>query len=188
MRKDDTQLIVEYLDGDEAALGVLVERYLKDVYNFAYKLTNDLQAAEDITQESFVKAWKNIRKYRHESVFRTWIFSIARNTAIDWLRRKRDVPFSSFENERGENTFVAGLVDTHPMPDELLEQAENVRVVQDILLRLGPHYRDVLDLRYTGNLTFEEIGVILHKPLHTVKSQHRRALIALQRTIKVRVA
>ena len=186
MEKDDKQLISEYLNGDEKALGYLVERYLKDVYNFAYKLTNDLQASEDITQESFVKAWKNIRKYRHESNFRTWIFSIARNTAVDWLRQKKDLTFSTFEDAQGENKFVDTLVDARLLPDELFEQAENIKLVEGLLIQLDPRYREVLTLRYTSDLTFEEIGKILHRPLHTVKSQYRRALIALRRTFQVK--
>jgi RNA polymerase sigma-70 factor (ECF subfamily) len=180
VKKDDTQLISAYLEGDEMALGVLVDRYLKDVYNFAFKLTGDLHASEDIAQDSFVKAWKNIRKYRQGSNFLTWLFAIARNTAIDWLRQKKEATFSSFENAEGENKFVETLQDSELLPDELLARAEDKNYIETLLTELNPIYREVLTLRYSSNLTFEEIGEILRKPLHTVKSQHRRALIALR--------
>ena len=184
MGKEDAQFILEYLEGDEKALTFLVDRYLKDVYNFAFKLTDNIQTAEDITQESFIKAWKYIRQYRQGSNFRAWFFTITRNTAIDWLRQKREVSFSTFENERGENVLVQTLVDTELLPDELLAQAEDTVFVQSLLTQLNIKYRDVLTLRYSSNLTFEEIGEVLKRPLHTVKSQHRRALALLKRLVR----
>lgn len=188
MQRTEDQLISDYLEGDEQALSVLVDQYLTDVYNFAFKLTGDLQAAEDIAQESFIKAWKNIRRYRGGNNFKGWIFSITRNTAIDWLREKKELVFSDFENEKGENTLVATLADNGPLPDELLARAENTTYLEGLLEQLNPNYREVLALRYTSNLTFEEIGGILKRPLHTVKSQHRRAIVALQRLLQVEPA
>ena len=188
MHRNDEQLISAYLEGDEKALGFLVERYLKDVYNFAFKLTGDLQAAEDISQDSFIKAWKHVRKYRQGSNFQSWLFTITRNTAIDWLRQKKEIVFSSFENEQGENILVETLADKQPLPDELIAQAEDAKFVQALLTQLDPRYREVLTLKYTSDLTFEQIGEILRRPLHTVKSQHRRALIALRRLLQAEPA
>lgn len=174
-------MIVDYLEGDEKALNLLVDRYLKDVYNFAFKLTHDLQAAEDITQDSFIKAWKHIRTYRQGSNFKGWLFAIARNTAIDWLREKKELSFSSFENEQGVNMLAETLADGEPLPDELIARAEDARFIESLLIQLNPQYREVLVLRHSGNLTFAEMGKILQKPLHTVKSQYRRALVSLRR-------
>jgi len=184
MQKDDGQLISAYLEGDESALAFLVDTYLKNVYNFAFQLTRDRQAAEDITQESFIKAWKHIRRYREGSNFQTWLFAITRNTAIDWLRQKKEVTLSSFENEQGVNILVETLADKEPLPDELIAQAEDTVFVQALLTQLDPQYREVLTLRYSSNLTFKEIGEIVQRPLHTVKSQHRRALAALRRSLR----
>src|SRR3989344_8510202 len=89
MKKIDEQLISDYLEGDEKSLGVLVDRYLVNIYNFAYKLVNDRQVANDISQESFIKAWKNIRKYRQGSNFQTWLLTITRNTAIHLFRGEK---------------------------------------------------------------------------------------------------
>ena len=186
MQKDDEQFISAYLEGDESALSFLVDKYLKNVYNFAFQLTRNRQAAEDITQDSFIKAWKHIRRYRQGSSFQTWLFAITRNTAIDWLRQKKEVAFSSFENEQGVNSLVETLTDKQPLPDELIAQAENTVFVQALLAQLDPQYREVLTLRYSSNLTFKEIGEIVRRPLHTVKSQHRRALAALRRALQTR--
>jgi len=83
MDETDQQLIESYFDGDEAALAVLVNRYLKPVYNFAFRLTGNQADAEDVSQETFLKAWKNIKKFRADENFKAWILKIARNTAYD---------------------------------------------------------------------------------------------------------
>lgn len=186
MRKADEQLIDEYLDGNEKALATLVDRHLANAYNFAFNLVNDNQAANDITQEAFIKAWKNIRGFKRGSSFQTWLFAITRNVAIDWLRKRKEVTFSAFENKEGVNVLTETLADTNLLPDELLARAEDVRFVEMLLEELDPLYRDVLKLRYSSNMTFEEIGEALKRPLYTVKSQHRRALIALRRSLEAK--
>lgn len=183
MSRDDNQLISAYLEGDDKALTVLVDKYLADVYSFALRLTNEPQAAEDITQESFIKAWKNVRRFLPGNNFQAWLFSIVRNTAIDYLRSKKEIAFSAFENAQGENILTAVLSDEGPLAEELLARAEDARYLGGLLEQINPDYRAVLDLRYSSNLTFEEIGEILKRPLHTVKSQHRRALVALRRLL-----
>ena len=184
MKKIDEQLISDYLEGDEKSLGVLVDRYLVNIYNFSYKLVNDHQAANDISQESFIKAWKNIRKYRQGGNFQNWLLTLTRNTAIDWLRKRKDLSFSTFENEKGVSIFAETLVDDKPSPLLLLTRAEDSVFVQGLLNELNPLYKDVLKLRYSSDFTFKEIGKLLKRPLHTVKSQHRRALIALRRLLE----
>ncbi|MEQ1500041.1 MAG: RNA polymerase sigma factor [Parcubacteria group bacterium] len=181
--QSDEQLILDYLDGGEESLAVLVDRHISAVYNFAFSLTNDAHMAEDVAQESFIKAWKNIRRFIPTKNFQTWLFAIARNTAIDKLRQKQEIVFSKFEDANGENALIATTPDDSLSPVELLENAENIIFAQQLLEQIDPLYRDVLILRYQNEMTFEEIGKILKRPLHTVKSQHRRALISLRRTI-----
>lgn len=188
MDRNDRQLISDFLEGDETALSFLVDRYIKDVYRFAYKLTNDPGIAEDVTQESFVKAWKHIRSYRQDSNFKTWIFTITRNTAVDWLRKQKEVRLSSFENAEGYNMLLETTASEELLPNELLERAENTAYVVSLLEELDPKYREVLMLRHSSNMTFEEIGEILKRPLHTVKSQHRRALVMLRRLLEAEPA
>jgi RNA polymerase sigma-70 factor (ECF subfamily) len=184
----DERLIAEYLEGNERALAALVDRHLPAVYHFAFSLTHDAQMAEDIAQESFIKAWKNIRRFIPTRSFQTWLFSIARNTAIDLLRKKREVALSSFEDERGENPIIAALADDSPLASELMEKAEDAAYARLLLESIEPLYRDVLTLRYERNLTFAEIGRVLKRPLHTVKSQHRRAIASLQRALGAKPA
>ncbi len=192
MDRDDTQLISDYLEGDEKALAVLVERYFTDAYSFARKLTNDAQIAEDVTQESFTKAWKNMRKFIPGKSFRGWLFTIIRNTAIDILRKKKEILFSSFEadiaNTDGENMLTATLADEMPLPDELLARAEDAQYVAMLLEKINPDYKEVLTLKHEHDMTFTEIGELLQKPLHTVKSQYRRGLTALRRLLEAQAA
>ena len=176
MRKDDEQLVSNYL-------AILVDRYLVDAYNFAFKLTNDRGVAEDVTQESFMKAWKNIRKFISGNSFRSWLFSIIHNTSVDYLRKRKELPFSSFENVEGHNALVSALADPGLIQDELLTTAEDMRCVENLLNELGPQYREVLTLRHTSNMTFDEIGKLLKRPIHTVKSQYRRGIASLRRLL-----
>ncbi len=185
MQLTDEQLVATYLEGDDNALAILVDRYLTDAYNFAHILTHDSQVAEDVTQESFVKAWKNIRKFISTSSFRTWLFTIIRNTSIDYLRKKRELPFSGFESIEGYNPLTSTLADTLPLPDELVLMAENTRYVENLLHQINPQYQEVLTLRHTSDMTFDEISRFLRKPLHTVKSQYRRGIASLRRLVHI---
>lgn len=180
MEYSDQQLIVQYLEGSEDAFAFLVKRHLDGVYNFAMRLSGDNLLAEDIAQETFVKAWKNLKKYDHEKNFKTWLFTIARNTTIDHLRKRKNVPFSLFENSAGENFFVDNIKDENPRADEIFAIALRKEVVEAALLELPPKYKEVFILHEGEDMTFAEIGKILDRPLDTVKSQYRRALLALK--------
>lgn len=92
----DEILIKKYLQGDEKSLEILIQRYLKPIYSFIYRFIGNKQDAEDVTQEVFVKAWRNFKKFDQEKKFKTWIFSIAKNTAIDFLKKRRQFRFLSF--------------------------------------------------------------------------------------------
>lgn len=114
----DEKLIEQYLKGDEKSLEILINRHLKPVYIFVYRLVGSQSEAEDVTQVVFVKIWKNIKKFDTKKSFKTWMYRITHNTAIDYLRKKKAVPFSAFENEEGENPVLDSLVDLAPLPDQ----------------------------------------------------------------------
>ena len=180
MLRTDQQLIADYHKEDEQALALLIDRYMRAIYSFSYRLTGNADDAQDVTQESFVKMWKHLHAYRPEQSFRAWIFRIAHNTAIDLLRKKKGVPLSYFDTASGENVLENTSEDPAPLPDELLTQAENKKLLDSLLDQLAPTAREVLVLHYEHELTFDEIGSIVGRPLNTVKSQHRRALAQLR--------
>jgi RNA polymerase sigma-70 factor (ECF subfamily) len=184
MEKTDQQLITGHLDGDEKNFPELLQKYLKPVYAFVYQITRDRAMSDDIVQETFVKVWKNLKKYSPEYSFKTWLYTIAHNTTLDWLKKKRSATFSDFENETGENSFTESLIDGSLLPDELFIQKENVIMFEKAFEKMPALYREILTLHYHQELSFIEISTIINRPLETIRSQHRRGLLALQNILQ----
>ena len=182
-KKEDKELITEYLLGEEEVLPILINRHFKSVYRFVFGFVLNESTAEDITQDIFIKVWKKLKSYDNKYFFTTWLFSIARNTTIDYLRKKKDVPFSRFENEEGDNILLDTLSDDDPLPDEALSKIQDIKVFKEMLEKLPILYREILILRYTDDLSIEEISKILKRPMETVKSQHRRGILHLKELI-----
>ncbi len=180
MNLSDEQFIAEYLSGDEKSLEILFGRYLKPVYSFVFRYLGTRQDAEDVTQDVFVKAWRNLKKFDQNKSFKTWLFSIAKNSCLDFLKKKKAIPFSDFENEEGENVLTETLVDPSPLPHELLEKADIVQMLNYAMEKLSPKYRMILFLRYNDHFNFQEIADVLGESINTVTSRHRRALIKLK--------
>lgn len=179
----EAQLIANYFAGDEKSLEVLIKSYLKPIYSFVYRYVGSEQEAEDITQEVFVKVWRNLKKFDRSKKFKTWIFSIAKNTSIDYLRKKKAIPFSNFKNEEGENILIETLTDPAPLPNEIFERASIAEMLNSVMQQLSPKYRMVLFLRYNDHFNFREIAEALDEPINTIKSRHRRALILLKKLL-----
>lgn len=183
MERSDEQLVAAYLDGEREALDALVQRHFKMIYNFAYRFVGNSGDAEDVTQEVFVKVWRYAKKFRPEANFKTWLFTIAHRTTIDFLRKRKRIVFSDMNSKDDEYMFADTIVDTEPLPDELFARAEDKALVESLFMQLSPEHRLVLHLHYYEGMTFDEIGHILEKPLNTVKSQHRRAVIAMRKLL-----
>lgn len=182
--ESDEELIVSYIGGEEDAFAELVRRHLKPVYAFVFRLVGDEKDAEDIAQETFVKAWKNIESYSPASArFKTWLMRIARNTSIDYLRKKKHLPFSALEREDETSSFAENLPDEQPLPEEVLAHADDLEDLERALAKLSPLYRETLLLYYGSDLTFEEAAEISGISANTLKSRHRRALVALRKVL-----
>ncbi len=179
----DQLLIKKYLQSDEKSLGILFARYLKPIFSFAHRYVGGGHDAEDITQEVFVKVWRNIKKFDQGKSFKTWVFQIAKNTAIDFLKKKKSIPFSEFDTEDGGNLISDTLADPSPLPQELLEKAGMAQMLNSAMEKLSPKYRMVLFLRYNDHFNFREIAESLGEPLYTITSRHRRALVMLKKLL-----
>jgi RNA polymerase sigma-70 factor (ECF subfamily) len=178
----DEQLAAKSKKGDEVALEVLVKRYLPILFNFSRKYVGNAEAASDITQEVFVKVWKNINKFDDSKKFKTWIFTLAKNTAIDWLREKKALPFSMFEQADGNN-FLNDLADNNP---SIIEQISQKLIRQQLTIaieQLPQKYGSIINLHSEGGYTFKEIAWMLEEPLNTVKSRYRRGLSSLKKVL-----
>lgn len=173
----DEKLVTKYLKGDERALEILIKRYLKPIYSFIYKRVNNFQEAEDITQEVFVRMWRNVKRFDRKKSFRAWIFTIAKNTTIDFLRKSKIASAKKIDN-----TFLEKLASSFNLL-EFFEKKDAANKLSLALEKLSTDCRTIFSLRYNEYLTFREIAEILKQPLNTVKSRHRRVLIQLKKLL-----
>jgi len=185
MNETDKQLVENYLNGDKIAFTEIVNRYLTLIYNFTYRLVGNEKVSEDLTQEVFLKAWKNIKKFDTDKSFKTWIFTIAKNTSIDFLRKRKDVPMSTFDNDEGENIIENNLKDEEPDAIEIFTSAQNKKQVENILKELSVVQKEVIVLKYVNEMSLSEIAEIMNIPIDTAKSHHRRALIRMKKALEL---
>ncbi len=172
----DFLLVESALAGEEKAFAKLMSRYKDAIYFMLLKMVNNKNDAEDLTLEAFGKAFKNLQQYSPNYAFSTWLFKIATNNCIDFLRKRRGV-YVSIENnqENGENDAPIRLRSTEPNPEEKLIRIQKAFLMRKIVHRLKPRYRILVELRYFREFSYEEIAKELNLPLGTVKAQLFRA-------------
>jgi RNA polymerase sigma-70 factor (ECF subfamily) len=176
----DEQLAIEYLAGRAEAFDELVRRYLKPLFNYSLHLTGDKELAEDAVQECFFRVWRHLRRFDSQRSFKSWLYRIARNAALDLVKKKRAVPFASFEDENGGNILAETVADPAPWADELFDRADAARLLAEALAQLTLPVQEVINLHHHDELTFREIAEVLEEPLDTVKSRYQRGLIKLK--------
>lgn len=172
----DFMLVEAALRGDEKAFARLMGRYKDAIYFMLLKMVNNKNDAEDLTLEAFGKAFKNLHQYSPNYAFSTWLFKIATNNCIDFLRRRKGI-FVSIESnqENGDNEQPVKLKSVDPNPEEKLIRIQKAFLMRRIVHRLKPRYRILVELRYFREYSYEEIAKELHLPLGTVKAQLFRA-------------
>jgi RNA polymerase sigma-70 factor (ECF subfamily) len=180
---DDKKLVENFLAGDDRAFELLVEKYLKTIYNFLRQFISDQSALEDVTQVTFIKVWKNIRRYEQKKSFKTWVFTIAKNTAFDYLKKKKTVPFSDFIDDEG-NSPLENISADDILPDEMLEREDFAKDLEEKLKKIPENYRVILLMHYKEDFSLQEISQILDRSYNTIKSQHSRALQALRKVFE----
>ncbi len=179
---DDEKLIAQYLGGDKEAFELLLKGHSQSLYGFIFSLVKSKEMAEDILQETFLKTWKHFSSFDPEKSFKTWIFTIAKNTSFDALRKKSTIPFSAFENEEGES-FLENIPDERELAQVGLETEEISQDLEAALERLSEKYQAVLRLFYQQDFSLLEISHILEEPYNTVKSWHYRGIKLLQKEL-----
>ncbi len=179
MEKSDNELVLAYKNGDEKAIEILIARHLSSIYNFVKRFV-DAEQADDVAQETFFKVWKYIKRYDETRNFKVWLFTIARRVAIDFTRKKKHTPFSAFENDENETFEVE---DSSDLPHELFRRREVVEAVENLVRQLPDDRRAIVILHDAEELSFKDIADIVGKPMNTVKSQYRRALMFLRKKI-----
>jgi RNA polymerase sigma factor (sigma-70 family) len=174
--KYDFDLVEAALTGDEKAFAKLMSRYKDAIYFMLLKMVNNKNDAEDLTIEAFGKAFKNLHQYSPNFAFSTWLFKIATNNCIDFLRKRRGV-YISIENnmENGDNDTPIKLRSNDPNPEEKLIRIQRAILMRKIVHNLKPRYRTLVELRYFREYSYDEIAKELNLPLGTVKAQLFRA-------------
>lgn len=174
--------------GDEKAYAELMQRYKKPVYHMILKMVRNVDDAEDLTIEAFAKAFKNLKKFNPEFTFSTWLFRIATNNCIDFIRKKKLDTFSisnTFKDDNGDSVDI-DIKDGNLNPQEETIKIEKVEIIQAIVTKLPPKYQILVRLRYFQELSYEEIAEEIDAPLGTVKAQLHRARELLYDLVKHR--
>jgi RNA polymerase sigma-70 factor (ECF subfamily) len=184
---EDAVLVKRVVRGDDAALKILVDRHLPALYTFCLRYMGNPDDAQDAAQETFVKAWKKLKRFDTKKSFKSWLFAIGKNTATDIMRKRKSVAISKFDAADESNVLIDTLADPEPLPDEIFEQASFATIAQEAVAKLPPRDRAILSLRYEEEESFEDIARILKIPANTVRSLHRRALIALRKLLEPKV-
>jgi RNA polymerase sigma factor (sigma-70 family) len=175
--------------GDQKAYAELMSRYKESVYFMLLKMVNNRDDADDLTIEAFAKAFKNLHQYTPNFAFSTWLFKIASNNCIDFIRKRRIKPFSTdkyFETEDGKKVMPDLISETHD-PEEKMIRKQNALMVREVVDKLKPRYKRLIELRFFEEKSYEEIAKELDLPLGTVKAQLFRArefLYELMRNIR----
>ena len=181
-RDDDATLIARSKQGDRDAFNQLVTRYSTQVYNFACRMTNNVEDANDIYQEAFIHAFRGIKSFRSDSAFSTWLYRIVRNVFLDEQKRRRSRPYISLEEsiETDDGSIVRDVEDDAPLPEDVVQLNERRRAVQRAIGQLPVRQREILYLYDLQGHSYEEIAAILSINVGTVKSRLNRARKSLR--------
>ena len=182
--RDDAELIQSFLAGNDGGFSVLLDRYMPMVYRFVYRYLANADDASDVAQETFIRAWKHLKRFDQSRSFRTWILAIARNASLDFIKKKKPILFSQIEaGDVDLDAALAPHVASPELPDAMFDRMTAAHELESALTQLPIPYRVVLTLRYTEHLKFREIAEILQEPIDTVKSKHRRGLMHLKKLV-----
>jgi RNA polymerase sigma-70 factor (ECF subfamily) len=177
--KIDLVLVDLAVSGDQKAYAELLDRYRDAIYFMLLKMVNNKSDAEDLTIEAFGKAFKNIQQYTPNYAFSTWLFKIATNNCIDFIRKRKGNLISidqTSEDIEGVSISPATNLQSSTLdPEEHLIKEQNIKLIQTLVSKLKPRYRNLIELRYFKEYSYEEISEELSLPLGTVKAQLFRA-------------
>jgi RNA polymerase sigma-70 factor (ECF subfamily) len=158
---------------DQLAFNYLLDRFWNDVYGFQLKRTENENDAEDITIQTFSKAFDKIASYKEEYEFKTWLITISKNIHIDLVRKQKS-SISNTTNKNNDDEFY-DIIDESPSPeDDLITEQNLAKLLRDIK-KLKPHYQEVLNLRYFQEFSYMEISEQLNEPINNVKVKLLRA-------------
>lgn len=181
----DELLIRRAQRGDADAFEQLLLEHQKNVYNLCYRMAGNPDDAMDLSQETFLRAWRCLDQYQFASAFSTWLYRLCSNICIDFLRKRRrqqTVPLT-FEDADGEEQTYA-VPDAQPLPEEQVELKLTRETLAAAMAQLLPEHRAVLQLRVVNEMSYEQIADVLDIQIGTVKSRLSRARNQLKKSLE----
>ncbi len=174
---DEQELVIRFQNGDIGAFNTLVLKYQNRIAKLIYRHINDAETTKDLCQEVFLKAFKALPKFKRESAFYSWLYRIAMNCCIDFLRQQSRRKTVAFEELTG-GTEELMLISKYPSPSHLIEMEELGDIISKAVNQLPPKQQRVFRLRYDQKLQIKEIAVLINRSEGTVKTHlhhaHRR--------------
>jgi RNA polymerase sigma-70 factor (ECF subfamily) len=180
MNISDEKLVKDFLSGDVKALEELVERYLKPIYNFIHQMVQDRDVAEDITQDVFLRMWKHMESFDAQKKFSTWLYAIAKNATLDWFKKKKNIPFSSFLLEDGSSPLENIVDEKVYFGDKLLGIIDDKSEAWKMIRMLKAQEKTIFLLHHVQGFSLVEIAEIFQESPNTLKSKYRRAIFQIR--------
>ncbi|MBI1805544.1 MAG: sigma-70 family RNA polymerase sigma factor [Ignavibacteria bacterium] len=187
-REEDAQLIHAALRGHQSAYKQLMRKYHDQIANLIYRIVHQKDQVEDLTQEVFIKAFASLKSFNEEYAFSTWLYKIATNSSIDYIRKKKLNTFSidkPIALEESDYTFQ--LPDTTYEPDKHIIQHQRATLIEEAIAMLPEKYKRVIILRHTEERDYSEIARILKLPIGTVKAHIFRARELLNKYLRTKI-
>jgi RNA polymerase sigma-70 factor (ECF subfamily) len=182
--KKDLLLVEQARSGNEKAFATLLNRYRDSIYFMLLKMVNNSSDAEDLTIEAFGKAFRSLESYTPNFAFSTWLFKIATNNCIDFIRKKRSSPSIIDQGPDEMDTYTINLQSDMPDPEEALINHQKIAQLREVVDQLKPRYKSLIELRYYKEYSYEEISNELNLPIGTIKAQLFRAKTLLYNILK----
>jgi RNA polymerase sigma factor (sigma-70 family) len=173
--KKDLLLVEQARKGNEKAFASLHNRYRDSIYFMLLKMVSNPSDAEDLTIEAFGKAFRNIESYTPNFAFSTWLFKVATNNCIDFIRKKQASPSIIDQGPDDLDDYTINLQSDMPDPEEVLINHQKIKQLREVVDQLKPRYRNLIELRYYKEYSYEEISKELKLPIGTIKAQLFRA-------------
>jgi RNA polymerase sigma-70 factor (ECF subfamily) len=187
-RAEDAKLIHRALRGDQFAYKQLMKKYHDPIFNVVYRIVHDKQQVEDLTQETFVKAFASLKNFNEEYAFSTWLYKIATNSSIDYIRKKKLNTFSIDKPiAMEESDYSFELPDTTYQPDKNIIQKQQSKLIENAIEKLPEKYKRVIILRHSEERDYAEIAKMLKLPIGTVKAHIFRARELLNKYLRDKV-
>lgn len=187
-RAEDSRNIRAAIKGNQVAYRAIMAKYHDQVYNLLYRMIHQKDEVKDLTQEAFIKAFQSLQNFNEEFAFSTWLFKIATNNCIDFIRKRKLQTFSidkPIESKDGEYSYE--IPDTTFEPDKELIEGQRTRLLEDAISALPEKYRQVILMRHTEDMDYQDIADKLHLPLGTVKAHIFRAREILNKSLRKKI-